>query len=163
MYQGACIWSFLPTVFWYLQGSAALAIALLALSISWQQQRTNSSKLKLDLFELRYRVYDEVIRVLKLCYPNSTIKLSDIETFYSNTVQSKFLFGSEIEQYLQEICDHTRSLENVQYELSTALRGVPGRDREQIIDEQRSEMKWIEIQFNAAKEKFKKYLDFTKL
>ena len=78
-------------------------------------------------------------------------------------VEAKFLFGAEIQAYIKEISDHARTLEILNSEMHEALGGVPGRDRIKIVEERRPVMEWLGAQFTVSGEKFKKYLDFTRL
>jgi hypothetical protein len=56
-------WSW-PLLLWYFQGWLTPAIAVLAVIIAWQQWRTAAQKLKMDLIEKRYRVYEAVKKVV---------------------------------------------------------------------------------------------------
>jgi hypothetical protein len=90
------------------------------------------------------------VELLDRCYPNPTIKLSEIQSFFNNTAQATFLFGSDIQDHLKEIRDHAVSLENLSSELSTAMEGVSGRDRIDIIEERRAEVKWLRVPYDEA-------------
>ncbi|MDO8433282.1 MAG: hypothetical protein Q7S58_12820 [Candidatus Binatus sp.] len=153
----------MPVLFWYLQGALTLVIAVVAVNIARQQSKTSAEKLKFDLFDKRYRVFEEILTLLKIMYPKGTVELIDIATFNGRTVESKFLFGNEIVEYIKQISDHAQTLETVNSEMRDALNGVLGSDRLKLVQERREVMQWVRDQFNVVGEKFKKYLDFTKL
>jgi hypothetical protein len=69
--------SIIPT----LQGLLTPLIALLALYIAWQQLQTNRQKFKLDKYDSRFRVYDEVGKLLTLVIRNADAEFHDILSF----------------------------------------------------------------------------------
>jgi hypothetical protein len=151
------------TVGQVIQSAITFLIAAIATYIAYQQWQTNAHKLKLDLFERRYRIYEEARKLLNVVYPSMTVALSDIAAFNASVVEAKFLFGADIQAYIKEISDQARTLEILNSEMREALAPVPGRDRIKIVEERRPIMEWLGAQFDASGEKFKKYLDFTKL
>ena len=135
---------------WYLQGLLTPILAIVAGYVAWRQWKTAAYRVKLDLFDRRYRIYEEVRKLLKVAYPSGHIELGNIEAFQAQTVEAKFLFGADIQAYLKEVYDHARALEYSRFEGKT--------------DENwRSEMIWAGAQIEECGEKFKKYLDFSKL
>jgi hypothetical protein len=147
------------TVAQALQAAVTLLIAGIATYIAYQQWRTNTQKLKLDLFDRRYRIFEEVGRLLGIVFPSGSVELSDIEAFSTRTVGAKFLFGAEIARYLLEISDYARDVEILNFQMRDPL----GAERIKNIEEKRKAMEWLKAQFDGSAEKFKPYLDFTKL
>ncbi len=147
------------TVAQALQAAITLLIAGIATYIAYQQWRTNAQKLKLDLFDRRYRIFEEIGRLLSIVYPRGTVELSDIAAFNTRTVEAKFLFGAEIERYLREISDYARDVEILNFQIGDPL----GAERIKNIEEKRKAMEWLKAQTDGSAEKFKPYLDFTKL
>src|SRR6202035_621133 len=88
----------MPVIFSYFQGLATIAIAYLAVRIASQQSKTNDLRSKLDLFDRRFRIYDEVNNLLGAMYATSVgdERLSD---FLMKTEETVFVFGPDIQGY----------------------------------------------------------------
>ncbi len=132
-------------------------IAIVAVYIAWQQWQTNALKLKLELFDRRYRIYEAVQKILRSFCAKSTLSLEEIHEFHWSVSESEFLFGPEIPNYLKEIVLHGKELYACNKESqvddlhSRALKGL-NEEREWFT-------KQYENQFEVARTKFKKYLD----
>jgi hypothetical protein len=80
----------------------ALVVGCMAGYIAWQQHETAKAKLKLDLFEKRYAIFEKTWTHLSEAIqtgPGPT----PFSTFDNIIPQAKFLFGPEVETYLKEI------------------------------------------------------------
>lgn len=82
---------------------------MLAVYIARQQWRTNAEKSKLDLFDRRFRVFEEVRTILGLMH-TSGVKDLQLFEFLTKTVEAEFLFGSEIKDYREEIYRRVQNL-----------------------------------------------------
>src|SRR5450759_1555324 len=78
-------------------------IAIIATYIAWQQWRGNELKLRLDRYEKRLRIYQEVVKVIGFLMRDANMKLEDLMAFRANTAEAAFLFGPEITKYIEEI------------------------------------------------------------
>jgi len=131
-------------------GLLTLVLAGFGAYIAWRQWKTAAYRVKLDLFDRRYRIYEEVRKLLKIAYPSGRIELVNIEALQSQTVEAKFLFGDDVQTYLKEIYDHARNLEFLHFEEKTN-------------EKWRSEMTWAGAQLEESGERFKRYLNFNKI
>ena len=109
----------LPLIVWYLQGLLTPAIAVTAVYIAYQQFRANKQKLKLDLFDRRYRIFEEVRTVLGLMY-TSGMKDVDLLKFVTETADAEFLFGPEIKEYCEEIYQRVQRLSSARQQLNAS-------------------------------------------
>src|SRR6266581_2715810 len=93
-------------------------IAIIATYIAWQQWKGNELKLRLERYEKRLRIYQEVIKMLSLIMRDADAKLEDLMTFRANTAEADFLFGPEIPEYIVEIFSRGLKLRraNIRYQ-----------------------------------------------
>jgi hypothetical protein len=78
-------------------------IAVVATYIAWQQWRSNLLKLRLERYERRLRVYEEVIRILSIIGRDANATPEDLMKFRAAAAEADFLFGPEIPEYIDEI------------------------------------------------------------
>ena len=106
--------------FWFqiIQGLGPLAIAAMVGYVAYRQWRTARDRLRFDLFEKRYVIYERIqtiiIAALSAHPPNS----EEILDFYRGTRGVEFLFGPEIEIYLGELRDSLGRLAGLQRHLA---------------------------------------------
>jgi hypothetical protein len=118
-----------PLTLWYFQGLLTPSIALIAVYIAYQQLRANAKKLKLDLFDRRFKVFDETRKVLAQMYTTG-VSDEDLLKFLTGTIEAKFLFGPEIQEYREEIYRRVTRLSSSRRQMSEALeRGAPAEER----------------------------------
>lgn len=74
-------------------------IAIFGSVIAYQQFITNRRRLKHELFDRRFKVYDIAKHFLTVIYANRTITDQEIYKFRIGTRESRFLFDEDIEKY----------------------------------------------------------------
>jgi hypothetical protein len=140
-------------------------IALIATYIAWQQWQANKLKLKMERYERRLRVYQEVVKMLKTCANGELREFSVIVDFGAATADGDFLFGSEIRQYIDEISTHAAKLRSVNVQYKDFKQPIPaGYDHEKIVNEIGTQTAWFVEQLVeklVAKNKFEKYLNIS--
>lgn len=134
-------------------------IAIIATYIAWQQWNTNKLKLKLERYERRLRVYEEVKRILSLMISKADISLAELLKFRAASAEADFLFGSEIPNYLDEIYSH--GVELRRYNSDIAKKTPGGNDHNAAVQGRDNHLIWLSKQFGLTKDKFKKYLDIS--
>jgi hypothetical protein len=95
-------------------------IAIVATYIAWQQWKTNALKLKLERYDRRVHIYDEVKRLLSLIVGEADIRFDELLKFRAAVAEADFLFGSEIPKYLDENYSHAVEL----YRLNRKYRDI---------------------------------------
>ncbi|HXA76353.1 MAG TPA: hypothetical protein VNV41_04410 [Candidatus Acidoferrales bacterium] len=142
-----------------LQALLTPVIGLIALYIAWQQWKSNELKLKMEKYDRRLRVYEEVVKMLQKVNRDFKPKWDDMLAFATATAEADFLFGVEIPAYLDEIFSHANKLRlaNMEYKAVTQL-GRTGINLDQTVSELSLHSGWFTDQISSAKEKFKKYL-----
>jgi len=140
-------------------------IAIIATYIAWQQWQANKLKLKMERYERRLRVYQEVIKMLKQCADGEIRVFSAIVDFGAATAEADFLFGPEIRQYLDEISTRASKLRSANVRFKDFTQPVPpGYDHEEIVNEIGTQTAWFVEQLvekSVAKNKFGKYLNIS--
>jgi len=163
-----CAWGDLgtswPVVVWYLQGLLTPLVAFIAVYIAYQQWRTNALKSKLDLFDRRCRVLEAIRTRLSVAFGKGDLSRDDLQKFMSEGRMAEFLFRSEIKGYIGEIYSRGLSLSTVNEELREIFEGMDSPTRRQALAVKiQAEVEWFTQQLPISGDKFKKYLDVSKL
>ena len=141
-----------------LQGLLTPVIGLTALYIAWQQWKTNEFKLKLERYERRLRIYQEIVAILAQVQQQFKPEIGDLQKFLSATAEADFLFGPEIAEYRDEIFKRAVALWTANFEYRDFTQPVPpGYDHNRVVGEMTEQHDWFVGQFAAAKQKFQKY------
>jgi hypothetical protein len=137
-------------------------IAVVATYVAWQQWKTNALKVKLDRYDRRVRVYEEVKKMLSIVMRDADIDAGELLAFRSSTAEAGFLFGPEILKYIDELYRRGSrlSVANKQYRANLD-RVNPGYDHQKVTDVINQEIAWLSEQFIPARDIFKPYLDIS--
>ncbi len=136
--------------------------AITASTVAWiayQQHETARAKLRLDLFDRRMKVYEAVIALLRHVFQNADAKLEEIYRFTQDTSNAPFLFGPEIETYLELLRKNAVRVRTLRSRLSESGLGV-GEERNKVVEEDSKLLIWFGDQFDVAQKTFTPYLDF---
>src|SRR5882672_4688964 len=131
-------------------------IALAAVYIGFQQWRTNRHKLKLDLFDKRFAVYDATRNFIGQVLAGTHAPDTQTFEFLSRTRDADFLLDKGIADYLfKEVYHQALTLATLRSEMD----GLPvGDERTRNVRCQREIRDWFLKQHDALYEKFSKYL-----
>jgi hypothetical protein len=138
-----------------------LAIGGITVYIAWQQHKTARNKIKLDLYDRRYKVYRGVMDLLTAIVRNNGPSRENLGNYFRTTDEKRFLFGDDVCDYLREFRERAGQLQRVR-EL--------GEDRESHSQSHIGSanqttfelISWFENQDEEVISKFKKYLDFKR-
>lgn len=138
-------------------------IAMIATYIAYQQYKMNQLKVRLDRYDRRLKVYEEVRRVLSVIMRDADVSLDELLKFRIATSEADFLFGKEIPEYLDELYKRGVNLRrwNDEYRDYTQVK-PEGYDHQKVVGEKHKELQWLVAQFDPAKAKFKPYLDVSR-
>ena len=78
-------------------------IAFLVALIAWGQWQVARNKLRLDLFDRRFKVFDATRKFVASIVRDAKRLDEELFLFYGATSDATFLFGSDVETYLTEI------------------------------------------------------------
>src|SRR4029453_13479538 len=82
---------------------ATLFLSMAVVVIAWQQWRVAKNKLRLELFDRRYKVYDATRKFLAGILRDGRFTNSDLFEFYAGTSDAEFLFGTDVVEHLAQI------------------------------------------------------------
>lgn len=133
------------------------AIVLLGMYIAWQQYKINKNRLKLELFNRRYKVYDALMNIFSSVLREG--KLSrEIFLEYSHFInEGKFLFSTDIAEYLDKAYNKINML-SAHMNLLENLRSIDDKNMERITKDVFEIQTWISGEFPKAADRFEKFL-----
>jgi hypothetical protein len=149
-----------------LKGLMTPLIGVIALYIAWQQWKGNELKLKMERYERRLRIYEEVVKLLKTVCRDFAPEWHGILNFIGVTAEAEFLFGPEIPLYINEIFTRANALRvaNLEYRsFKDPPPPSPDYDPNKVLQEIHAQSNWFTEQLTVALAtgKFRKYLDIT--
>lgn len=140
----------------YLSALLTPTIAVLASVIAYRQWRTAQNKLKLDLFDRRFSVYEASRDLLASIVTSGKAKDEEVFKFLIATREAKWLLNAEVANYLEK--DLNYKVSNLQT-LQAELEGTPvGDERSKNVKKQAEIKKWLYEQYEVLNEKFTPFL-----
>jgi hypothetical protein len=141
----------------------ALVIGLVAAGIAWRQHAVAQTKLKLDLFDRRYQVFERAWKFLSEVVqtgPGDGLGDYASEEFTDVIPQAGFLFGGEIQDYLHRVMQKRKELWAIRSRIKSNRCVTPLED----IERQQDLMIWFyEQAVTGVRSKFAPYLDLQEL
>lgn len=139
---------------------ATLTVGLIAGLIAYQQWIVSKNKLKLDLFDRRYKNYMAFNKFLTTLLFKQTYEESELLEFYAGTADSNFLFGSEINDYRGEVSARGGSFVSSLKALRLENDPVKKDKFRQQFDH---DLRWLVDQMPNLQKRFEPYLSYKKL
>ena len=138
-----------------------LKISHAQLALTKGQAELAEAKLKLDLFDKRYRVYKQTIRAFKLAIRGDVLKYGNEvgNPFNQFAADALFLFGEDIQEYLNEARKNWDHLWGV---LVIAEQKNGGAIKREDIPEWGRVKGWYIDQMALARTRFGKYMSFDR-
>ena len=140
----------------------ALLIGVVAGAIAWRQAKIAGAKLKLDLFERRFKLYIELRDFLAYSSGEgiASTDLTHLGMIHTAATSAHFLFGAEVGRYFDEARMQAIALRQ-------AMRAVqaidPGDPRRAAAEAKVTELLgWFESQLQGLRSRFAKFMDFEK-
>ena len=158
------------TVYWsaFATPFVALVAAAIAASIAYRQWKTAAAavataknKLKLDLFERRFNVFQATSRLIVKMTQDTVHEGKVIAMLLGETAGAEFLFDETVHRYLvDELCVRTGNIMRRQHEMLGAQKNDVNLFNK-LADEQSVEMEWFEGQLDAWKDMTRPFLELT--
>ena len=147
-----------------LQSLLTPVIGLGVVYIAYQQWQTNTHKLKLEMYDRRRRIYDEVVAFLSLVLRDFKPDTPDVIAFRRATAEADFIFDSEITNYIDEVVKQALDIRvaHLEYRDFTQVT-PPGYDHVKVVAAMRERKEWFAGQHDIARLKFKPYLDVSQI
>jgi hypothetical protein len=130
-------------------------IAIATAYIAYQQWRTNRNKLKLDLFDRRFAVYDAARNLVRDVLTQTHPSDEQLVTFRAKTSEASFLLNRDIARYLtDEMWEKAAALNRLWF----AMSKLAGSARQENEGQQREIRVWFESQLKVLDARFTKFL-----
>jgi hypothetical protein len=140
-----------------IQAILTIIIAIGVALIGYQQYVVNKNRLKLELFEKRFKVYNELMKVLARALMNGDITRDELNAFGLCKSEGAFLFDSDLGEYLQVVFKKLGDLQAHNLYMSKCQNPTP-EISQKMVDEIFEICNWIQNEFNSCKSRFDKYL-----
>ncbi len=140
----------------YLSALLTPTVAVLGSLIAYRQWRLAQNKLKLDLFDRRFSVYEAAGNLLASIMTSGKAKDEDIFKFVVVTREAKWVLNAQVAEYLEKQLYHKAiDLQT----LSSELEGVPvGEERTKNVHQQAEIKKWFLAQYDVLDAHFAPFL-----
>jgi hypothetical protein len=140
----------------YLSALLTPTVAVLGSLIAYRQWCLAQNKLKLDLFDRRFSVYEAARNLLASIMTSGKAKEDEIIKFMVATREAKWVLNAHVAEYL----DKQLYLKAIDLQaLSSALEGVPGvEERTSNVHRQLEIKKWFLAQYDVLDEHFAPFL-----
>ena len=140
-----------PEWFWKVLTAVIAAWAAWA---AWQQHRIARDKLRLDLFEKRWAVFEEVKHAIVAAHDRNEV---DLIRFRQAAASSVFLFGRDVHAYLSEVQKKLTQIKDYGANVRLTAAILPEDAPEEV-----ALVQWLKAQPDQSIEVFAPYLSFSK-
>jgi hypothetical protein len=131
-----------------------LAVVIIA-ALQWRVAR---NKLRLDLFDRRYKLYDAARKFLSLSLRETKVELPPLAEFNVGVADAEFLFGSDVLKYLEQLRKNALHLRTTQSLQSHSRTNDEIKKRVKTEDE---DIKRLISQLDELTKVFSRYLGFA--
>jgi hypothetical protein len=126
--------------------------------VAWLQWWVALNKLRLDLFDRRYKVYDATRKFLATILRDANFTNSQLFEFYAGTSDAEFLFGTDVTEHLEKIRKRAVHLQTAQ----KIYDPLPvGEERSKHVQAAHDDLSWLTDQITAISKTFAPYLGFA--
>ena len=153
--------SALPPWLQYTQVIALIVIALVGAWIAYQQFQLAGVKLKHDLYDRRFAVFEAARQFLYMVVQDATASDQTIFAYKAGTRDAVFLFNDDIVAFLEELLKHATHL----WVLNTTAAQFPIESEQKLASNSKAteELMWLAAQLDILIEKFKPFLGLGSL
>src|SRR5437879_8017211 len=138
--------------------AATLVVACAVAYVAWQQRQIALHKLRLDLFDRRYKVYEATRKFLSIILREARFEETQLFEFYAGTSDAEFLFDSAVVAYLEQLrkrAVHMRTAQRVYEHMPV------GDERSRHVQAEHDDLVWLTDQLTAMSKVFSPYLAFS--
>jgi hypothetical protein len=139
---------------------ATLFLSVAVVVIAWQQWRVAKNKLRLDLFDRRYKVYDATRKFLAVILREAKLTDPQLFEFYAGTSDAEFFFGAEVVDYLEQIRKRALHMQTA----AQIFEPLPvGEERSSHVQKHHDDLVWLTEQITVMSKVFAPYLGFANI
>jgi hypothetical protein len=136
----------------------SLIVSLIALNLSRSNKKTVRTEFKFQLFEKRHEVFISTWRFMSDLLQKDPVTALDILNFSNATANAKFLFESNVVDFINEVKAKGIRLGTAEYSLA---RPSTDEIRLQMSEERHKIVSWVETEIVTLTDRFKPYLDVS--
>jgi hypothetical protein len=155
---GITMFSCIPANLW--QPLATCLVGVVLAFIALLQFKVAHDKLRLELFDRRYKVYATTKKFLIVVVRNARFERSDLFEFFAGTADADFLFDKDILDYLKQIADRATAMDVLQKKFYPM---PAGDERDRLADKEHIEFVWLTHQVTDMSKVFSPYLSYAKI
>jgi hypothetical protein len=143
-----------------LQVLLTFVIGVFAAIIAWQQWRTSHHKLRLDLFDKRIAVFNDLMEFINSIVQQGTTPQNAWIYLHRKANERKFLFGEDIQKYGEELRQNAHRLALVKIEIDKTK--PLSEERHKLTSEEADINKWfIKQMMGGCADAFSHYFKFA--
>jgi hypothetical protein len=142
---------------------ATFALSLAVGFVTWAQLRVARNKLRLDLFDRRWRVFEATSKFVNAISNDPRNVGSYLNDFKSGTSNAEFLFDSDVVDYIKLVRERAVDMQTAHTLFESERKDEAARIRN--IEKFASEQKWLikQVQSGAMTKSFASYLSFANI
>ena len=141
----------------YLTAAATMVVGLSVAAVAYQQWVLARHKLRLDLFDQRYKVYDATVKFAATIFAHADFTDEDLRDFNIGTMDAVFLYPQTMKDYLHEFRKRALHMRIFGRQFEHL---PPGEKRSKLVQENHDELVWLTDQLLALPGLFSPYLGF---
>ena len=150
-----------PLVTTLILGAFGAWIAWRQYQLGQNQYQLARDRVRLDLFEKRRAAYDKLTEYFSAVLSEGRVKDPTMGLMYEAKGKAQFLFGEDVQQYLQELWTKSLDLRTCHLQLYDDQSPLPvGPERTAAAQKQQELLLWTMEQAKQAPEIYAKYLKF---
>lgn len=132
------------------------AVAVLVALITGGQWVTNRARLRHELFDRRYALYEQIAGFIAEILTSGKIPQGEPDGFLRRTKTAYFAFAcdNDIKVIITEIYEKVADLQALEATLET----LGGKERKKNMEDQRAVKDWLKKTQNSLEKRFEKYL-----
>jgi hypothetical protein len=139
--------------------ASQILIAFIALFIAYNQWRMAQNKLKFELFDRRFKIYDSAKNLI-LFFLTTNRKSEEFMPIYLGFLNikhdAKWILNSNVSNYLDELSLKAREFNN--FDRNLDFKKVNGMIPEEQLKKQEEYLKWFHCQLDILDDKFSPFL-----
>jgi hypothetical protein len=132
----------------------ALIAGLITSYIAWRQWKTTKDKLRIDLFDKRFEVYDSVSAFIAKNLRQGSVDTSDVLDFKFKTRSVEFLFDKYFKIYVNKICECAFRLGDFESERRLYRESLDASKQ----NKRNEDFQWMSRQFDELDTRAAKFL-----
>ena len=154
----------------------ALSLTIIGLMTWWvahqqkkinrQQLEVNEHRIRLDLYDRRWAVYEATERFMDQVIRNLSPEFEDFSEFGRSTRHAKYLFENDVNTYLDELRKRAALLRQWSTEYDRHVEGKPvSHSPNEVVEGKNREAQWFAEQWESGEvaRRFAVYLDVSQI